>query len=417
MSASAGVLDWTNPLTTEWSTLAFEQLLGAGNEGNSIPSGNVDNPSSPGASGSRSRISVERECENVREVPSVPPLSPAGGWGARTGIPDAPSLTSPGVTQATAALLMMLDDLIKEALQNYYLRFHPIRPITNQTSVLSRLAKQEHMQSPSFAALILSLSALALVTKSGNNQKASWMMEQAMTLHNSLDLGSDISLDTLATSMSISAFLGATKGRDVGYYRLRESCTLAQLLRLDHPSTYEALSMADRQVATTCFWLLVLAERSHALFQPTIVIFRSRPTDIALSHSSSLSEFNQKLRPMVRLYDIVDSEFIECINSQCTGRCRLDIVRAVAAQQALDMVDPAGGCSDVQLAIFEISRLWLKMKLWQACLGHNIIAPSPQYEEMGPNYVLKIHARLSDAVESLPSLALEGNGQAIVSLS
>ena len=316
----------------------------------------------------------------------------------------------------TAPLLDMLDDLLKQSLQRYFQCFHSLRPITNRDAVMVRFAIRDHLFDPQFAALILSLSSLALVTTPGQETRADSLIQEAMKLHNGVNLGLDVTLETLATSMSIAAFLGATRGRRVAQLRLKESIALAQTLGLDSSEGYEKLSPTDRPVAVTCFWLLTLAERSSSLFQPGSITLKGKPSDI-VGRSVDSSDYNKDLRPLVRIWDVMDEELLDCVNDQCRGRCRFDAVRAVTSQRALDLIEPSDSTGDVQLADFHISRLWLKTRLWQACLAHMLLQATPVYPELGLDYPLTILAQLNDVVTTLSLSALGGNGQAIVRVS
>jgi len=157
---------------------------------------------------------------------------------------------------------------------------------------------------------------------------------------------------------------------------------------------------------------LVLAERSNSLFQPGSITLKGKLSDIGC-RTGSMSEYNQHLRPLVRIYDVIDEEIMDCLNNHCRGRCRFDLVRAVTSQRALDVVDPSETSGRVQLADFRVSKLWLKSRLWQACLAHMLLQPTPSYPEVGLDYPLIILAQLNDVVNSLPLSAFGGNGQAI----
>jgi hypothetical protein len=86
-------------------------------------------------------------------------------------------------------------------------------------------------------------------------------MALAMGLHNTPELGDSPNLETVATSLSMSAFLGARKGPNSSSLKLKEASTLAEILGLDNSDYYCGLNETEREIALTLAWKILVGER------------------------------------------------------------------------------------------------------------------------------------------------------------
>ena len=318
-----------------------------------------------------------------------------------------------------ATLMILVDGLLNDALSTYFDRFHELRPIVDKESVIVRFALRDHLYDEVFGGLILSLAALALVASPGyqkQEQQANELVAVALRLHSAPGLGETPRLESIATSMSIAAFVGATKGRQAAYVRSREAVALAELLRLDSPNHYDQFTTSEKRIAINIFWALSAAERSGSLFEPRSITIRGRPSQVVSSLGSSVVDLTlTPLNAIIRIYDIVDEDILDCLNGLCKGRhCHFDSSRAVVSLHALDSVELYQTLNNVQIADFMITRLWLKVRIWQTCVTHSILSSTIPLSELSMTYPLDILAQAHRAVSSLPAASFEGNGRAMV---
>ena len=163
-----------------------------------------------------------------------------------------------------ASFLRIVDPLLQIHMDTYFSRIYPLCPIVNPTKVKTRFSAGYHYQDRGFAAHVLALTSLALIlpdSPTGSEERADAFMTHCTELHNTAQLGTSPSLETIATSMSIAAFSRARHGADAAFLRTKESIGLTELLRLHRPEAHAALSDDDKEIALNIFRILSVAER------------------------------------------------------------------------------------------------------------------------------------------------------------
>lgn len=112
----------------------------------------------------------------------------------------------------------------------------------------------------------------------------------------------------------------------------------------------------------------------------------------------------------------MDECLIQCINGSCSSQCTLDTNIAMLAHQALDSVQVTPELSDVQLVDMIITRLWLHVEIWRACMTHSLLEASSVRPELRIEYPVEVLAQVAAAIRSLPNNGLRGNARAMVGL-
>jgi len=171
----------------------------------------------------------------------------------------------PGRTpHGKATFLNMLDGFLRKSIQDYFDYVHPLFPITDPESVDARFNQKEHLYDKPFAGLMLSIAALPLVLpnrEAGSEGRVDDLLDEAISMHNTAELGLKPTLECVATAMNIGALLRVRKGANASHLRFREAIGLVELLSLSHPSSYDTFSFAEKEVALRIFWLLAAVER------------------------------------------------------------------------------------------------------------------------------------------------------------
>lgn len=127
------------------------------------------------------------------------------------------------------------------------------------------------------------------------------------------------------------------------------------------------------------------------------------------------------MQPITQVFDALDPDLIECVNETCNKdrrSCSFDVFKAVQTQHALEAVevDPALGLSDVQKADLVLTKQWLQVKVWQACVTHMALLQADcQIPELRIEYPLHKLAACKVAIDSCSTAALDGNGRCMVS--
>lgn len=165
-----------------------------------------------------------------------------------------------------AAIVNLMRPLLATTLETYVTQIYPLSPIVDVSSVMTRFQSNAQLYDPKFAALLLSLCAQAALlpgstTAIEDEGQADDMVEMAVGLHNTADLGDRPTLEAIATSLSISAYLGARRGPGASMVKRKEATALAELMGLDRRETSDQLDETEREIALTLFWKLLVGER------------------------------------------------------------------------------------------------------------------------------------------------------------
>jgi hypothetical protein len=164
-------------------------------------------------------------------------------------------------------LTHILEDLLRSAARaSNVTQIYPLSPIVDVSSVMARFQGNAQLYDPKFAALLLSLCAQASLLPGStaaieDEEQADDMVEMAVGLHNTANLGDRPTLEAIATSLSISAYLGARRGPGSCMVKRKEAIALAELMGLDRKETCDQLDETQREIALTLFWKLLVGER------------------------------------------------------------------------------------------------------------------------------------------------------------
>jgi hypothetical protein len=158
--------------------------------------------------------------------------------------------------------------------------------------------------------------------------------------------------------------------------------------------------------------------RSTSLINMKPITFRSRMMDVGSTiHSATI--FAQRLRPITMLFDQIVPGLVECINLECPratagSYCAFDTSQALATQQNLEAVGPIEITTQVQRADLELTRLWLQIKVWQACISHSMLECFSDMPALRVDYPYIKVVETARCAKRYPYDALKGNGRCMV---
>lgn len=192
-----------------------------------------------------------------------------------------------------------------------------------------------------------------------------------------------------------------------GWYRLRESITIAHICRLHEPSSYEGLPKDEAERRLRMYWLLAITERAFAIQSrmPIILTGNPRASTASLRARLGFQELSDFPDLQLKLFDEVDEKFVDCWNQKCQGTaCRnFDKDRAIALWTAFtDGINTAGSTQgsvsdqqsddsvseqskptmpvtpnqrrQIQRADVEVTRHWLLNRLWLISMNHGLLS-------------------------------------------
>ncbi|ORX34801.1 hypothetical protein BD324DRAFT_635076 [Kockovaella imperatae] len=330
------------------------------------------------------------------------------------------SLSDPSIIQpqhAGASQLLLLEDYLSNALQRFLIHIFPLYPVIDAEEVQKRFVDQVHLHDKQFAALVLSISALAALLPAADmaktlaaRNKANSLVDMAIGLHNTADLGDRPTLDCITTSMMLSSSALILKGPTVAYIRHREAISLAEVLNLTEPQAYENFDEPNKERALRIYWALAIAERSNSLIMSRPITFRSALTCLPLGFPIQ-SGLSLALRPTARLYELMEPSLIDCIIGKCYPQtCGLSTQLALSAHRSLADVSVEGCVSEVQVADTLLSAQWMHVKIWQACVTHSLLNFRASQPELRIEYPIDCLSATVAATQKISRRAICGNG-------
>lgn len=186
-------------------------------------------------------VSPVEELINVDEVH----LGPATGAAIflPTGFSRATSPVSDPFSQGTSLKFedrvsrmvpIILHTILLPQIDVFYERLNDIIPIIPKAHLVSRINRGDHETSADFAALLLTMAALALTQPvatdemrnlDSSTKQARGLLDEACRLKGSANLGESVSLETVLSSFLLSwCFLGLGRS-DISWFRLKEAVT------------------------------------------------------------------------------------------------------------------------------------------------------------------------------------------------
>jgi hypothetical protein len=125
------------------------------------------------------------------------------------------------------------------------------------------------------------------------------------------------------------------------------------------------------------------------------------------------------LIPITSLFEVADQTFLDCMNETCHKRslpCGMDADYIMVAHRRLDGVTMDNGdLTDTQRVDVEITRIWLKIRIWQVCVSHSLLVLHTPFGELDVDYPLSQLGHTRIVIRDYDIDAFKGNGRAMVS--
>lgn len=181
------------------------------------------------------------------------------------------SRRSPGSSSIEVWPSIVTDENLIRWLDIYFERLYPTLPVLKRSTVFARLMDREHRRNPDFGAMLLSLSAFALIQPVRlSEQKLSahsrenmvcLLLSESVKMRSVVDFGQAPTLDMIFTSVFLFACLFQKEQHNAAWLRLRESVELGALFGLDKFESYARCGPEQKQQRLRVFYLLSVTER------------------------------------------------------------------------------------------------------------------------------------------------------------
>ncbi|KAJ4391828.1 hypothetical protein N0V93_005448 [Gnomoniopsis smithogilvyi] len=249
---------------------------------------------------------------------------------------------------------IVTDENLIRWLDIYFERLYPTLPVLKRSTVFARLMDREHRRNPDFGAMLLSLSAFALIqpvrlseqklSSHSRENMVCLLLNESVKMRSVVDFGQAPTLDMIFTSVFLFACLFQKEQHNAAWLRLRESVELGALFGLDKFESYAHCGPEQKQQRLRVFYLLSVTERAYGIQRHHSIGFLGQPsvetrgilesissmadsmdTSGIVIHDDVESSCMLGLLQLIRLFDAIDEDFLRCWNGQCRndrGGCR-----------------------------------------------------------------------------------------------
>lgn len=233
----------------------------------------ITGPVSPsvGRSASTTSVAFDEALFSLSNIANQDPpfhdLSVASGSYAMSPI----SRPSPASSTNDLWPSIVTDENLIRWLDIYFERLYPTLPILKRSAVFARLMDREHRRNPDFGAMLLSLSAFALIqpvrlseqkmSSRSREKMVTLLLNEAVKMRTVVNFGQAPTLDIIFTSVFLFACLFQKEQHNAAWLRLRESVELGALFGLDKFGSYVGCGPEQKQQRLRVFYLLSVTER------------------------------------------------------------------------------------------------------------------------------------------------------------
>jgi len=395
-------------------------------------------------------------------VPGNPPADPSNNQQVASPGFNANSPFSTITAQVKASSAFSEADVMPW-INIFFDRLYPTLPIVNRFSLYRDIVAGRQSHDTDFAAMVLSLSALALVQPVLREEYESMpsrialatKMLQAAMRSRMYTFGENLTVVAVVASFFMFAALFGMGHQNAAWLRLRETVECGKLIGLHRPDTYRFLDRDEKGQRFRLFLILSVTERGYALQRNHYISFTGQHLSkmdgiyreieaSATSQISSILVHDDKdvtamrgLLQLMKLFDSVDEDVITCWNRSCSvshGTCtKLTTAQVQRVYNAISSAMPStprgvvpdqnssnGSASapqpsnstlnDPQWADCFVLQQWLLIRLWVSCLTHDLLDESSSLHFIKPSFAISVATNVWNGCRKLETSVLEVHG-------
>ncbi|KLT43892.1 hypothetical protein CC85DRAFT_284173 [Cutaneotrichosporon oleaginosum] len=365
----------------------------------------------------------------------LPPLSLAAH-----GIPD----TAPPPSTSNKLLDGPTLSAVLDLVPTFYSRNVYIVTLLPYAYIDARTHRGDHDSAPDFAALLVAMAANVLLHTVEAREafegtrviRARELLDLACRLKGTAGCGAAVGIDAVLSSFLLFLCFFGLGDYDAGWFRLRESLTLAECMVTQQEraiGTPDEIDDEERMRRTRLIGLLTVCERAYSLK-------RHRPStewrDAALKRGAADPQAPHEravrgLSLLLRVFSLIDTRVINCWNAvpgHEPGSCGLTRETLVQLQHDLDNVfgpngedvalnppDPSRALTEGQRADLLMNQKWLKNRVFELSVAHGFVHPlkdqgeEPAWE-LSPLYAIALGNTTLAMYRGLSPRGAEYNG-------
>ncbi|EMC92493.1 hypothetical protein BAUCODRAFT_27768 [Baudoinia panamericana UAMH 10762] len=412
--------------------------------------------------------------------PQSPSTSNGAGSGTSPGLTTSPPKRSDRSSDPAFAVTdhglphwppNLKDDEILQYIDIFFDRLYSTLPVVDRHDFQRKVMLQRYLHDSSFAALVLSMCAFALLQPVYHQEYESMdrrqsvakdMLQAANTMRSSFDFGENMTLETVLTSFFMFAALFGLNLQKAALLRLREAAEVGKLLGLHRPDNYAPLGFDEKSRRLRLFYILAVTERGFALqrnhsstfsrqhirtMSPVLEELQakaSQRSEAIIVHDQRSAPAMHGLLQLIALFESVDAEIVPCFNRSCTPRNQrcmqlttavaiktYDAIKGVIGRPAdrregqpvcsprvnLDITYTTQASSELstsQYADCFTLQQWLLIRLWVACLAHDLLSADESCLVLSPTFPVAIAWDVWSKCNALGEAVLEVHGLGMI---
>jgi len=221
----------------------------------------------------------------------------------------------------------------------------------------------------------------------------------------------------IMTAQFMHICLMGLRNLDMAFYFLRESITMIQMLRVDHPEVMQSLPLHERARRQRLYCEAFVHERY-------IGIFDHRP--IALPPLPHLPENDPSIPPgihqgftqIIKVFSLIDGDFLRYWIGSHTGSTSVTATWVEEKQKQID-AEKAGNddqvhyLTDMQQADLVITKYWLRTLVWQMAMSKCLLSSVASKESMSLLFPVRLSSQLRSLVGKMSRQSIEIHGSGI----
>ncbi|KAL5444571.1 hypothetical protein PMIN07_000151 [Paraphaeosphaeria minitans] len=370
-------------------------------------------PQKKGPKGSRAKVLSELR-ETQRNAQLAAGLSHELGFDGRalpTTFARTPGLLPPG--------------LVESCLDFYFANVYPSQPILHQQRAQEILLSIEH--SSDAYCMIVALCAYVMIQANmtvppsllprpemaqlSNVSIGHVLLEEAVRVRKGFEyLENPTHLSLLTSWLFYGSYFGLGKDNTAWSY-LREATTQAHLLGLHEEETHknDPLDISRKRVL---YWLLLIAERTHALHKHRPISLYPTVHSPTLEDSPSDRPIASGLDCLINLYKPVDATFLNLWNKVQTHGNPSWI--AQLQNQLTEALPAYLDCTESQATDLRITQQWLRTMLWQLCVSQGLVSSVTADNTRTFKYPIEVSRDLLSMTHQFSQHAMEVHGVGLI---
>ncbi|KAF1356119.1 hypothetical protein BDV97DRAFT_374009 [Delphinella strobiligena] len=308
-------------------------------------------------------------------------------------------------------------------LHDYEVSVYPVNPIITVAEVQS-LIHQMHLNSEArafvyayIAVTIFLTGYTAEIPHEDTSAQVDYWCNEAARARGPMLPTDKATVPRIMTAQFLHICLMGLRMLDMAFFYLRDSITMIQMLRVDHPEVMRTLPLHERARRQRLYCEAFVHERYLAIAnnRPIVLPPLQHLPELDPSLPTGIHEgFNQ----IISLFSLIDNDFVMNWLGSHTGSTTVTSTWVEDKQKQID-AERAGDdegvarLTDMQQADLIITKHWLRTLVWQMAMSKCLLSSAASKESMSLLFPVRLSKQLRNLVGKMSRQAVEIHGSGI----